>query len=97
MRDSECKNGAKVICAGGTHSGKIGHIYDVLRNINGVEAYRVQSPNGYPISTEPFRSLETWDIAEQAPSTLKSATHQPSKECPCGIARMDCDYHRIAK
>lgn len=100
MRDDECKNGAKVICVmtAGNHVGKIGYLYNVVRHEhdNRVRHYNVQDSNGYPISNGYFSYLDSWDRCSDAPSTLKSAglSKPLSRECPCGIARTDCDYHK---
>lgn len=100
MKDEECVNGANVICTmfGSEFDGAVGYIYDVQRHYHNdkVRSYRVKKRSGIPISNGYFSFLESWELCGAfSPETLKSASIKTlSHECPCGIARIVCDYHK---
>lgn len=98
MKDSECVAGTKVICVMkvGAFVGMTGYLCNVVRHENGnhVRHYSVEDARGFLFGTGHFSFLTSWEVCiSEAPKTLKSVTHM-SKECPCGISRDDCNYHK---
>lgn len=88
MLDSECKVGAKVICTYDTNmarinEGKVGIITEVNRYTSGrVALYYINDLNGKPIHN-PWYFLSCWTLYKE-----------PTLECPCGIMRAVCIYHK---
>jgi hypothetical protein len=105
MKNIECQKGAKVICQAryDVQYNSVGIIIDVVRNSYGeVIRYWVQDvrapSSGFP--TVEWSYLESWDLVVESAQTKRSSDlATPRKtltlECPCGIFRARCDYHRI--
>jgi hypothetical protein len=107
MTQDECIVGAKVICVHRKYSGRIGTIKTVDRDEFGyVSCYSVVDDSGNLIVFNNWYSVNYWDIytgLTRVPMTgfklqsvpdLDLTIKTVSKECPCGIARADCDYHK---
>jgi hypothetical protein len=101
MELHECIVGQKVVCRFGDNSGRIGWISSIIW-VGSYPRYNVKDANGMPIGIQ-WSFITSWDLyvdpSSIAPNTLRSASHQSSAkpmsiECPCGIYRSQCDYHR---
>lgn len=100
MLDSECVLLAMVVCKVGVHRNKVGFIHSINRsyyNGNDFIEYLVIDNNMNFIGVGPWKDLRCWDIVKYttlipvtADNWLESSKR---KECPCGIASVDCDYH----
>lgn len=96
MKDEECVNGAKVVCTVNDKNcfGFIGYITDVVRHANGtIDSYGVKDKHGREIGYTVWRYVTSWDIYIDTEMHVESKKQLPS-ECPCGIMRVDCDYHK---
>ena len=97
MKDEECVVGALVISSQILRGlvGKIGYV-DRSTFSRKIMSYGILNSNSYWVDSSGlahrecflFCSLNSWEIYE--PLVMK--TH--SKECPCGIYRNDCEYHK---
>jgi len=93
MKESECVLFAKVLCVakGNHYYGRVGMIGQIDR-INGkLFMFYVEDSEGQPIGCG-WSMLTSWDVVVPAPLGDKKIKVL-SRECPCGIARIDCDYH----
>jgi len=97
MLDSECDTGVKVICLdwGWDFRLAIGVITTVIRVNGKVESYLVKDKVDGTAIGGMWYCLTAWDVYlfDEAPVTLRS-TPSKSIECPCGIHRSRCDYHK---
>jgi hypothetical protein len=96
MQNNECVVGARVICVlHGHFNGCVGYIGSVVRSANGeVDTYNVVDDNGNNIGTgTSWIWLSSWDIYEVKDPNVPIKIIK-LKECPCGIDRSDCTYHR---
>ncbi len=96
MKDSECQVGAKVICQViGIYFSQIGRIIEVVHNHGRIDYYRIEHSNGCILI---WYDVNSWNIYQPPANQAKFATNQTmnynSIECPCGINRVDCTYHR---
>lgn len=93
MLDYECKVGLKVVCRHQAFYGYYGTISAVKRDANGfLITYQVIDFFGNSISSA-WTQPASWDIAtDQTELVIKRPSL--SKECPCGIHRSRCDYHK---
>ena len=104
MNINECVVGATVICVrvGDTCYGQIGIIsavnwHKLSNGCIGIDTYTVHNVCGIIIGGCSWCLLESWDLYDSNMSRLaKTITAQKvlSKECPCGINRKDCEYHK---
>jgi hypothetical protein len=105
MKYDECSSGARVICVDKVFihylssigsSNIIGNIY-VVNYVGGIKhSYMIMDDNSNLLGGLWF-DLLSWDIytgLTTIPMTgFKITVPAKSKECPCGIARTDCNYH----
>jgi hypothetical protein len=105
MKENECVVGARVICKFQTYLNQIGTIMSVCDIGTVYSKYYVIGDDGHLIGPSGWRRLDSWDIytgLTRVPLTGFKLTPVPedlpiktaSKECPCGISRADCDYHK---
>jgi hypothetical protein len=97
MKESECVLGAKVICVlqGSPHYARIGSIGQIDRVNDKIVIYHVLDIyNSFTHNIGVgWSDLNSWNVID--PNLLGDKKVKIlSKECPCGIARADCDYHR---
>jgi hypothetical protein len=86
---SECRIGTKVICvSAGDYYGKIGYISDVVLSSMSVDFYEVIDDKNKFIGSS-WRFLSSWDVYKEEIVSVPLST-----ECPCGIHRADCEYHK---
>jgi len=83
MLDSECDTGVKVICWDWEFRLAVGIIASVIRVNGKVESYLVKDKIGGTAIGGMWYSLAAWGVY-----LFKSI------ECPCGIHRSRCDYHK---
>ena len=101
MKDEECVIGAAVICVykGGFY-GKIGTITDVHRAMptgvssNYVQTFFVKDDNGDPIGADGWSFTSSFDLYDPFTVRLPVVQKILKAECPCGINRKDCEYHK---
>jgi len=93
LKQKDIKIGAKVRCLKpGQWFGVIGTIKEIERNIDGsiASCWYVYKANGDPLGDGPIWTIqEYFELVEPAPQQVIK-----SRECPCGIARVDCEYHK---
>jgi len=100
MLDSECVYGKKVICRDHKFHNRIGYIHTVQRATDGyVHSYSVKDSFGHMLGGGLWYSLNCFDLYQDdsMPNTLRSGSLPAAKksiECPCGINRSACTYHK---
>ncbi len=97
MLESECIIGKKVVDRSGI---RYGYITSYLCYNGKFFCYYVAENNH--AKSFPWYDLNSWDVVQEEPlpNTLRSGSlpavvSKPlSLECPCGIRRSECDYHK---
>lgn len=99
MTNGECRKGEKVVCVNDRRKeyGKHGIIVDVVHDARGVvQCYFVHGVDGKPMGPENGKWYQhtSWVLAKSWALSFAPINKPLSKECPCGIYRTECVYHK---